>query len=219
MNRLPFRLVATFCLALLSCNRVVADPARIGKTITQLFGPSVDSVTTSWVGLIGQQGSANATEITRHLGAVNDFFNTRIQQEEDSQIWGTDDYWATLGELFSKGAGDSEDFVIAKYLSLREIGVPDRQLRLIFVKKAFRGTPSRPHIVLGYYPTQGGPPLILDNIDRAVKPASERNDLTPVSSFNAEGMWLGADVSAKSPGTGLSKWQALLERARREGFN
>ena len=50
------------------------------------------------------------------LAAVNGFFNQRVAFRDDIEVWGQIDYWATPLELLDKGAGDCEDYAIAKYM-------------------------------------------------------------------------------------------------------
>jgi predicted transglutaminase-like cysteine proteinase len=159
------------------------------------------------------------------LRRVNEFFNRRIQFADDREIWGQSDYWATPMETLAKGKGDCEDFTIAKYFTLLAAGIPDRQLRLVYVKATIGGpesTLSQAHMVLAYYPAPDAEPLVLDNLITEIRPASRRPDLSPVFSFNDQGIWQGAGGgSAKSPGGigRLSRWQDLLRRARLEGFD
>lgn len=155
------------------------------------------------------------------LAAVNQFFNRRILFAEDAQIWNQADYWASPLELLSKGAGDCEDYVIAKYFSLLVTGVPNARLRLIYVRLQIGGPRGvvQPHMVLAYYAAPNSEPLILDNLLNDIKPASRRIDLVPVFSFNGEGLWQGVDGPAVPDSIArLSKWREVLAKARAEGF-
>jgi hypothetical protein len=71
---------------------------------------------------------------TAKLKQVNDFFNRKIRFGEDSVIWGVPDYWATPLETLGRGEGDCEDFAIAKYMTLKLMGVPSAKMRLTYVK-------------------------------------------------------------------------------------
>jgi predicted transglutaminase-like cysteine proteinase len=152
------------------------------------------------------------------LAAVNGFFNRRIVFRDDSQAWGQVDHWASPLEALDKGFGDCEDYAIAKYFSLVALGVPVRRLRLVYVR-AQVGTDSQAHMVLAWYAQPGAEPLILDNLVTSVRPASRRPDLTPVFSFNGEGLWQGVGTqSAGDPQARLSRWREVLAKARAEGF-
>ena len=158
------------------------------------------------------------------LMKVNEFFNRRISFADDQSVWGKSDFWATPFETMTKGKGDCEDFVIAKYFSLLDMGVADVQLRLIYVRARLGGPSSavqQAHMVLAYYPTPDADPMILDNLITDIRPAARRADLAPVFSFNRQGVFAGAAASAPAAGgtERLSAWQDLLQRARREGFD
>lgn len=159
------------------------------------------------------------------LRRVNDFFNGRIQSGDDQEIWGQSDYWATLLETLARGQGDCEDFTTAKYFTLLNVGVPNEQLRLIYVKAKIGGTASRvsqPHMVLAYYDAPEADPIVLDNLIADLRPAPRRPDLQPVFSFNSQSIWQGAagKTAAAPNGFGLlSHWEGLLTRAKAEGFD
>ena len=118
------------------------------------------------------------------LRRVNDFFN-QLQFVSDRQHWQQEDYWATPLETLANNGGDCEDFAIAKYYSLRQLGVPVDQLRITYVKALIL---NQPHMVLTYYPEEGEP-LVLDILEKEMLPASQRTDLVPVYNFNADGLW------------------------------
>ncbi|HEU4777685.1 MAG TPA: transglutaminase-like cysteine peptidase [Telluria sp.] len=158
------------------------------------------------------------------LRKVNEFFNRRLEFVDDQTVWGKSDYWATPFEAMTKGKGDCEDFVIAKYFSLLDLDVPDQQLRLIYVRARLGGPASavqQAHMVLAYYPSPDADPLILDNLITDIRPAARRSDLAPVFSFNRLGVFAGvaAGTRAAAGTERLSAWQDLLLRARREGFD
>lgn len=156
------------------------------------------------------------------LRGVNDFFNRRILFRDDTEVWGQTDYWASPLELFDKGAGDCEDYATAKYFSLLNLGVPMAKLRLVYVRAQLGGPggAALAHMVLAYYESPGAEPLILDNLAGEVRPASRRPDLSPVFSFNGEGLWqgVGAQAAGGDPVSRLSRWRDLLAKARLEGF-
>jgi predicted transglutaminase-like cysteine proteinase len=193
------------------------DSARLQQSAGRL-GPR--AVATLSLLLPVLREAALADEPTR-LNRVNEFFNRHLLFRDDTEVWGQQDYWASPLETVSKGAGDCEDFAIAKYFSLRAAGVPGERLRLVYVQ-ALQGGPNGvalAHMVLAYYARPGAEPLILDNLVTEVLPASRRPDLRPVFSFNAEGLWPGESAdSAGDPTSRLSRWRELLMKARAEGF-
>lgn len=146
------------------------------------------------------------------LELVNNFFNSNVMFIDDLALWKQNDYWATPLEMLSIGAGDCEDYSIAKYFTLKEIGVDEEKLRITYVKAINIG---QAHMVLTYFETKRSIPLVLDNLITEIKPASQRSDLLPVYSFNGTGLWL-----AKARGEGqrvgesskLSLWKDLERR-------
>ncbi len=149
------------------------------------------------------------------LAKVNDFFNQSINFVDDIALWNVNDYWATPVEFLAQGAGDCEDYAIAKYFTLKELGVPEEKMRITYVKAIQL---NQAHMVLTYFETPRAVPVVLDNLIPEIKLASTRDDLVPVYSFNGSGLWL-----AKSRGSGqrvgdadrLSLWADLTQRIMR----
>ncbi|MFZ6046681.1 cysteine protease LapG [Pseudomonas sp. CR3202] len=164
----------------------------------------------AWSDLI--QASVELPEAEK-LGAVNRFFNHELRFSDDTRIWRDNDYWATPVEALVQGAGDCEDYAIAKYFTLRRLGVPAEKLRITYVK-ALRQ--NQAHMVLTYYKTPTADPLVLDNLVGDISPASQRSDLLPVYAFNAEGLYTGAKRAGDTKK--LSRWQDLLKKMKAEGF-
>lgn len=120
-----------------------------------------------------------------------------------------------LETLVSNG-GDCEDFTIAKYFTLKNLEIPDRKMRLTYVKSLTR---NQPHMVLNYYHTPSSEPLVLDNLQDRIMPASQRKDLVPVYSFNDTGLWLSQNRGYSPPvrdASRLKLWQEVLQREEEE---
>lgn len=149
------------------------------------------------------------------LGAVNMFFN-RLRFVADLKHWGVEDYWASPAEALASSGADCEDFSIAKYFALKELGVPIQRLRITYVKAVRL---NQAHMVLAYYPEPNAVPLILDNLENSVRLASERDDLVPVYSFNDEDVLIvrqgGRDTRAGSS-LQIRLWRGLLDKLEKE---
>lgn len=189
-----------------------AAAARSPQTLA-----SARALQTVLAGLPGQDDNAK-------LVAINDFFNRRIVFASDQEVWGQNDYWASPLEMFEKGRGDCEDYVIGKYFALIAAGMPSAKLRLVYVRAQIGGVAAgegavQAHMVLAYYPNPGAEPLVLDSLIGEIRPASRRPDLAPVFSFNGEGLWQGTGTqSAGDPVARLSRWREVLAKAHSEGF-
>ncbi|WP_447553458.1 transglutaminase-like cysteine peptidase [Vreelandella sp. EE22] len=193
------------------------DPARLRQRMGALYGQAGLSVLEGWFALLAR--AANQ-DIQTQLREVNDFFNRNLRWVDDMINWGQEDYWATPLEAMGKGQGDCEDYSIAKYITLKQLGVPGERLRMIYVRaRVGRSRVTQAHMVLGYYATPSAEPLILDNIAPSISPASQRTDLDPVFSFNSEGLWAGGSSQSRAdPLARLSRWRSALERMQSQGF-
>jgi predicted transglutaminase-like cysteine proteinase len=177
----------------------------------QKYGTPARNLLVAWENLINTDTSTTDRE---KLEKVNNFFN-RMEYIEDIYHWQQNDYWATPVEFMETGGGDCEDFSIAKYFTLKAMGIADEKLNMTYVKAL---TYNVSHMVLTYYSTPGSEPLVLDNIDTAVKPASQRQDLLPIYSFNGTGLWLAKERGkGKLAGSSsrLQRWSDLMQRMER----
>lgn len=199
---------------------VLAGDLVVGKALIdsarELYGGAGAQRLIHWQNLLTY--SQNLSEAQK-LVEVNDFFN-RMRFVRDIDHWGEEDFWATPVEFLASGAGDCEDYSIAKYFTLRELGVPDDKLRITYVKAT---TLDQAHMVLSYFASPGAEPLILDNLVSEIRPASNRPDLEPVYNFNGDGLWLsrqrGEGVRVGKAGE-IKTWTELrrrLQKSNRQG--
>ena len=211
--------ISLICLAVGSFS-VALDFDKLQANYVQRFGSGSLSNFSAWhTMMIAVKDSKDEDKLKR----VNEFFNRRVAWGEDQTIWGQPDYWATPIETIGKGIGDCEDFAIAKYFTLVNLGIPITKLRLIYVKAKvsnLSNAQDQAHMVLAYYLNPQAEPLIMDNQITEIRPASRRPDLTPIFSFNSEGIYLGATGNDEQSGRSkLSRWQDLLQRVQLEGLN
>ena len=142
------------------------------------------------VALLEMMNVARLLSEKEKLERVNDFFNA-TPYFTDQEIWGVSDYWETRLEFIGKDKGDCEDFVIAKYFTLKELGVPTTKLYMTYVKSTkFQVA----HMVLTYYEKPNAVPLVLDNYNYKILPASLREDLIPVYSFSGDDLFYAKQV-------------------------
>ena len=180
------------------------------NSIERKYGSSAKTRVEAWDSMI--ESSKNESLLNK-IKNVNDFFN-QITYKTDAAHWKQKDYWATPFEFMGTGAGDCEDYAIAKYFSLIKLGIPDDKLRITYViyKKA-NSRFEQAHMVLTYYHKTGAEPVILDNINRRLELASKRDDLKPVYSFNASGLWQAKNKGDTRVGdNNLKSWKNLIGR-------
>ncbi|MGE8068476.1 cysteine protease LapG [Pseudomonas sp. NPDC089569] len=200
----------------LSSGRVDWDFARILQNAEQshgTLGPAQGRIE-AWSQML--QGERNAPE-REQLNTVNRFFNQQLSFQDDTRIWHQTDYWATPIESLIKGAADCEDYALAKYFSLRQLGIPSEKLRITYVKALNQ---NQAHMVLTFYGSPNADPLVLDNLIGDIRFASQRKDLLPVYAFNAEGLYLSGTHgdTRSSDSKKLSRWQDVLHKMQAEGF-
>lgn len=146
------------------------------------------------------------------LQDFNAFWN-KVPYYSDEDHWGVADYWASPVEMLASNGGDCEDYSIAKYFSLRELGIPAENIRITYVRALKLNVA---HMVLAYYPTPDADPYILDNLTDKMLPASERTDLEPVYSFNDEDLWAAGASSFKGKSSQIRLWRELLDKMEKE---
>jgi len=212
----PSRWVKRIFYVLLACSIVVADDLGLSeKTLTDAalqYGEDARTRLLNWKSLLNSDRNIGEKQ---KLKKVNQFFNEMVFVD-DIYHWSKTDYWASPVEFLATNGGDCEDFAIAKYFTLIKLGVPESKLRITYVK-ALRL--NQAHMVLTYYKTPSAEPLVLDNLVTVIQPASLRQDLAPVYSFNGDGLWL-----AKQRGLGkklgksskLNMWRDLRRRMKQQ---
>ena len=144
----------------------------------------------------------------KKLNVVNTWIN-EIQYKSDREVYGVSDYWATLYEFIGKGMGDCEDYTIAKYYILKELGINPKRLKFTYVIYKNRRGKKISHMVLAYLkvprPKRKSDILILDNNNRRVLPASKRKNIVKVIKM------INGDTGAKS-----KKWKKLERAMKRK---
>ncbi len=95
------------------------------------------------------------------LRKVNLFWN-KYPYRTDQQVYKTPDYWAAPYQ-FMKNSGDCEDYAIAKYFTLKELGFDPNNMRIAIVMETIRNIA---HAVLVVY--IDGDAYVLDNLSNSV---------------------------------------------------
>lgn len=186
----------------------VISPTELAQAQKQ-YGPLAANRLKAWQEMVNH---AYHKPERLQLEIVNRFFN-KARYKTDDQVWHQHDYWATPVELLEKDAGDCEDYVIAKYFTLKALGISEKKLYLTYVK-AIRF--KQAHMVLTYFKTPKSIPLVLDNLNDRILKATQRRDLIPVYSFNGDGLWLsklrGKGKSVNGGSKKIEQWQTLLKK-------
>ena len=127
------------------------------------------------------------------LAAVNAKINKLVKYRDDIKTYGRTDHWASPVEALTR-QGDCEDYAILKYISLLELGVSDKQMRIVVVKDTRRGIG---HAVLSV--NMNGKTFVLDSLRRAPVLDSKVDRYVPYYSVNRQGQWLNIATRKRNP--------------------
>lgn len=144
---------------------------------------SANDVVQNWKSKLS---TLSGLSLVQMANGVNNMMN-QVRYIGDQKNWGKSDYWETPIEFLTYG-GDCEDFAIAKYVSLRALGVPDRAMRIAIVRDLQKGIP---HAILIVYTEEG--PMVLDNQIKRMTEASAISHYKPIYSINRTAWWLHSD--------------------------
>ncbi|SDL45703.1 transglutaminase-like cysteine proteinase BTLCP [Maridesulfovibrio ferrireducens] len=133
---------------------------------------------------------ASKPEMDR-LRAVNKYFN-QWPYRLDKQNYGVTDYWATPIEFLSK-SGDCEDYAIAKYYALKELGFSKDKMRIVAVRDSIRGIG---HAVLVVYLSDDV--YVLDNQTVLVLSHAKYKHYVPQYSVNENFRWFHVAPAKKT---------------------
>ncbi|MCJ8325708.1 MAG: transglutaminase-like cysteine peptidase [Campylobacterales bacterium] len=150
--------------------------------------------------------------LIKKLSHINSFYN-KILPSLDIDLYNKEDYWATRKEFLINGKGDCEDYVIAKYFSLLEVGIKKEKLYFSVVK--VKGAKNE-HMVLLYVHNIKQTPLVLDNLSFKVLALNKRKDLKTKFIFNEQNSYLLKNYllnkKVKIKWKNDNKWKTLLTR-------
>lgn len=128
----------------------------------------------------------------QQLRKVNTYFNN-WPYRLDKENWGKQEYWASPPE-FVKKSGDCEDYAIAKYYALRELGLPASSMRIVALMDNIR---RLGHAVLVVY--LNGDAWVLDNQTKLVLSHSKFSHYVPQFSVNETNRWAHIPVKKNQP--------------------
>jgi predicted transglutaminase-like cysteine proteinase len=159
-------------------------PEKIVANFENKYGKQAVSRLNSLLAMMEEQAGLSEVQIVIN---VNRFFN-QLEYRSDLKTWNKSDYWASRLEFLGKGQGDCEDYAVAKFLTMIQLGIPDKKLFLTYVKA--KGFADPAHLVTTYYKEPGTIPFVLDNYNKKILPATQRPDLVPVYSFTAKELYI-----------------------------
>ncbi len=129
------------------------------------------------------------------LGEINRAVNLAIRPMTDLAQFGEEDVWSSPLATFYRGAGDCEDYAIAKFVALRMAGVPAEDLRIVVLADTLRG---EGHAVAAV--RLDGRWLILDNRRMAMVEDMAFRNYRPLFVINQTGVMKYSDVPLLASG-------------------
>ena len=133
----------------------------------------------AWARLVAETSSLSKRE---KLNKVNAFMN-RWPYKLDLELYGRREYWASPSEFMTR-SGDCEDYAIAKFFALRQLGFTNEELRVVILWDQIRAIG---HSVLAVY--LNDEILILDNLSQVVTSHGRYQHYIPQYSMNETTRW------------------------------
>lgn len=146
------------------------------------------------------QKAKSFSSIWKKLDHINRLANRLIRYRDDIDQFQKTDYWATPMQSIS-GRGDCEDYAIAKFAALSELGFAPENLKLVVVQDRKR---RLAHAVLAF--KYKNLTIILDNLSNNLKSHTEIKNYRPIYSINRTGYWM--NVAVKIRDTRIAETQA-----------
>jgi len=138
---------------------------------------------------------ARTLEGRARLGEINRAINLKIRPMSDLALYGAQDVWSPPLATLAKGAGDCEDYAIAKFVALQEAGVSADDLRIVILRDDIR---EEDHAVVAA--RLDGNWLVLDNLHMVMAEDQQVRDYyRPIFLINHEGVkrYSGASPTAE----------------------
>jgi predicted transglutaminase-like cysteine proteinase len=155
------------------------DMARLRGCLT---GTCPDARWRGWRDLVRKAGNLAGRA---QLATVNRYFNA-WPYKKDRAIYGRNERWAAPRDFLPK-SGDCEDYAIAKYATLKLLGIPDERLRIVVIYDRIRAVR---HAVVTVETGSGR--LVLDSLSDHLFRDSDYAHYEPRYSVNARGQWTHA---------------------------
>lgn len=150
------------------------------------------------------------------LEMVNFYINAFVGAY-DEQTYRSEDYWASRWEFLANGGGDCEDYVIAKFYTLKDLGINPQKMALCIVQDMDNGSY---HMVLLFFEKPHTEPLVLDNLSFKILPLSQRYDLKVKECMNEESYFkLENNELMRNPARrGIKNYSEMLKRNQKESL-
>jgi predicted transglutaminase-like cysteine proteinase len=153
--------------------------AEFADTAVACHGNRLDCAMQKWSQLVDRLAPLPLREkVVRASAALN-----AVSYVPSTRNWSRATYWETPLEFLAYG-GQCQDYAVAKYMLLRQAGVPADQMRIVVLRAT---SLDEDHAVLVV--DVDGEALMLDNKQTGVVPVHSETSYRPYYSINELGWW------------------------------
>ena len=139
--------------------------------------------------------SGRRLEGRARLGEINRAINLKLKLTSDLALYGAEDVWSPPLATLAIGAGDCEDYAIAKFVALQEAGVSPDDLRIVILRNDVR---DEDHAVVAA--RLDGNWLMLDNRHMILVEDHDVRRYRPVFLVDRDGVKLYSDTPSIAEG-------------------
>lgn len=182
----PFGLAATALAAGNLHDKWSGMQRRLDDDMVQLAlcdGDREACVSPAALRLLAIVDAARLREGRARFGEINRAINLAVRAVSDAAQYGEADVWASPLTTFGRGAGDCEDYAIAKFAALRLAGIDAADLRILILRDTVRG---EDHAVAAA--RLDGSWLTLDNRRMAMVEDADIRNLRPTFVMDRDGI-------------------------------
>jgi predicted transglutaminase-like cysteine proteinase len=177
----------------LDVERRVDDERRVLRICEQNLASCQSQTALQFLAIVD---GARSLEGRARLGEINRAINLKIKPMSDLALYGAEDIWSPPLATLAKGAGDCEDYAIAKFVALQEAGVSADDLRIVILRDDIR---EEDHAVVAA--RLDGNWLMLDNLHMVMaEDQLVRDYYRPIFLINQDGVKRYSGASPVSEG-------------------
>jgi len=134
--------------------------------------------------------SGRILEGRARLGNINRAINLQLKPMSDLALYGAEDVWSPPLATLAMGAGDCEDYAIAKFVALQEAGISPDDLRIVILRDDHR---EEDHAVVAA--RLDGNWLMLDNRHMAMVEDHDLRRYRPIFLVDRDGVKFYSDTA------------------------
>ncbi|MGJ3262726.1 MAG: transglutaminase-like cysteine peptidase [Salinarimonas sp.] len=164
---------------------LLAEKATTAFETCERALPAATCASGKWARWDAAAKAARALDGAEKLAYVNAAVNRLVAYRSDAALYGKRDHWASFAEIVVRGAGDCEDYALAKVWLLAAAGVPMEAMQVTVLRDTRR---KLDHAVLAVH--VDGESWILDNVRNRIVRDDALADYKPLYSVSAHASFI-----------------------------